>query len=54
MSMVIAGRVVPFSLDGPSSSEDEAFPGKVWIGDDGRVERVPDRRPGVVRPAPNG
>ncbi len=41
MSLVIAGRIVPLTQDaGVAASEREAFQGKVWIGDDGRVESV--------------
>ncbi|WP_232458666.1 hypothetical protein [Burkholderia ubonensis] len=41
MSLVISGRIVPLMRDGHvASSEKDAFQGKVWIGDDGRIERV--------------
>jgi cytosine/adenosine deaminase-related metal-dependent hydrolase len=41
VSLVISGRIVPLTQDtSVASSEKEAFKGKVWIGDDGRVERV--------------
>ncbi|SAK86318.1 guanine deaminase [Caballeronia calidae] len=41
MSLVISGRIVPFAMDGGiASSEKSTFAGKVWIGDDGRIERV--------------
>ncbi|MFM0008230.1 hypothetical protein PQR57_45920 [Paraburkholderia dipogonis] len=41
MSLVISGRIVPLTLNGNvSSSEKDTFQGKVWIGDDGRIERV--------------
>ena len=41
MSLVISGRIVPLTQDANvASSEKESFQGKVWIGDDGRVERV--------------
>jgi cytosine/adenosine deaminase-related metal-dependent hydrolase len=41
---VISGRIVPLALssDG-TSSEQDSFRGKVWIGDDGRVERITRR-----------
>jgi cytosine/adenosine deaminase-related metal-dependent hydrolase len=38
---VISGRIVPLTQDtGTATSEKDAFQGKVWIADDGRVERV--------------
>lgn len=41
MSLVIKGRIVPLSADASvATSERAAFQGKVWIGDDGRIERV--------------
>ncbi|OUL99778.1 amidohydrolase family protein [Variovorax sp. JS1663] len=41
MSLVISGRVVPITQDSSvAASEKDAFQGKVWIGDDGRIERV--------------
>lgn len=41
MALVIAGRVVPITRDaGVASNEAEAFPGRVWMGDDGLVAAV--------------
>ncbi len=41
MSLVMSGRVVPLTQDASvASSEKEAFAGKVWIADDGRIERI--------------
>ncbi|BBP98888.1 hypothetical protein BSFA1_40170 [Burkholderia sp. SFA1] len=36
MSLVISGRIVPLARN----AEKSTFQGKVWIGDDGRIERV--------------
>jgi cytosine/adenosine deaminase-related metal-dependent hydrolase len=36
VSLVISGRIVPLAR----TSEKSTFAGKVWIGDDGRIERV--------------
>jgi cytosine/adenosine deaminase-related metal-dependent hydrolase len=44
LSLVISGRIVPLSLDSEvASSEKDSFQGKVWIGDDGRVESITRR-----------
>jgi 5-methylthioadenosine/S-adenosylhomocysteine deaminase len=44
VSLVISGRIVPLTLDSDvASSEEDSFRGKVWIGDDGRVERITRR-----------
>lgn len=44
VSLVISGRIVPLAQDSElTSSEQDSFRGKVWIGDDGRVERVTRR-----------
>ncbi len=41
MGLVIAGRIVPLSLDrAVAPSESSSFRGKVWIGDDGRIAAV--------------
>lgn len=41
VSLVIAGRVIPFSQDSTiATSERVSFRGKVWIGDTGRIEAV--------------
>jgi cytosine/adenosine deaminase-related metal-dependent hydrolase len=44
MSLVISGRVVPLDAEGGSASEKQAFQGKVWIGDDGRIAAVTQSR----------
>jgi hypothetical protein len=41
MSLVLVGRVVPLSRDGHVAAKESAsFQGRVWIGDDGRIEAV--------------
>jgi len=41
VSLVISGRIVPLTQDtAVAATEREAFAGKVWIGDDGRIERI--------------